>query len=92
LETSGEDEDDTDPDSPDTDPLMHASDSDDEVPVNYASRKRVKLEPMEESDKAFREDESENTSSSAQPKAVASCRPVEDELREIDFWLLENIA
>jgi len=95
-----EDEDDTDPDSPDSNldqSMVPQSDSDEETPVECGAscRKRVKLEPQNETNSVCFEDveatERKMQKSMLSQNATNSCRPAEDELHESDFWLLENI-
>lgn len=90
-----EEEEVTDPDSPDSDQTMiPQSDSDEEFPVesDASSRKRVKLEPQDETNCACCKDVELGERATTQKSMPNSCRPVEDELRESDFWLLENIG
>jgi len=56
-----------------------------------SSRKRIKLEPSDETNEIHHKVETEHKQlAKASQSPPASCKPYEEELREYDFWLLQN--
>jgi len=93
-----EDDDETESDSDDLEQsIIPQSDSDEETPVEpeVPSRKRVRTEPQEDSKCISFEVETSKVSVSKKIQPIPTsptCRPADDELRESDFWLLENVV
>jgi len=95
VEMEDEDEDLTDPDSPDVDEtVIPQSDSEEEpTEVEVSSRKRFKMDAQDDCGAVEKVAAVQSYPTKAPMMNLsASCRSSEEELRECDFWLLENLA